>query len=206
MDTGFAGYRHQLWTRWPTAGPTEIFGDGAAYHRSVEAVLATGTVLDEGMIYFDARLSAKLPTVEVRVADVCLRVADAVLLAGLVRGLVNTAAAAWQAGEAPDPLRLEVVRLAHWQAAKYGMGGDLLDPHTHRPRPAWDVLDYLFSYVHDALSATGDAELVKKLLHQVRRLGNGAHWQVTTAGAELDPARLVKAAAAVTTGTETALP
>src|SRR3712207_8037646 len=48
--------------------------------------------LDQGMVYFDARLSATWPTVEVRVADVALRVDDAVLLTGLVRGLVETAA------------------------------------------------------------------------------------------------------------------
>ena len=32
--------------------------------------------MDDGMIYFDARLSRSYPTVEVRVADVCLRVDD----------------------------------------------------------------------------------------------------------------------------------
>src|SRR3712207_7392783 len=54
--------------------------------------------LDQGMVYFDARLSATWPTVEVRVADVALRVEDAVLLTGLVRGLVETAAREWRAG------------------------------------------------------------------------------------------------------------
>ena len=91
-DTGYASYRSQVWLRWPSAGPNEPFGDAAAYRRLVDDVLATGTVLDPGMVYFDARLSATWPTVEVRTADVALRVEDAVLLAGLVRGLVETAA------------------------------------------------------------------------------------------------------------------
>lgn len=43
------------------------------------------------MVYFDARLSHHCPTVEVRIADVCLRRADA-RLAVLVRALVQTAA------------------------------------------------------------------------------------------------------------------
>jgi carboxylate-amine ligase len=91
-DSGYASYRSQAWGRWPSAGATELFGDAAAYRRLVGDVLATGTVLDDGMLYFDARLSASWPTVEVRVADVCLRAEDAVTLAGLTRALVETAA------------------------------------------------------------------------------------------------------------------
>src|SRR4051794_20663031 len=69
-DTGHASYRSRAWQRWPSAGPTELFPDTAAYHRLVDDVLATGTALDSGMIYFDARLSERWPTVEVRTADV----------------------------------------------------------------------------------------------------------------------------------------
>ena len=39
------------------------------------------------MIYFDARLSADYPTVEIRVCDVCPDVADAVTIAALCRGV-----------------------------------------------------------------------------------------------------------------------
>src|SRR4051812_3504622 len=66
QDTGYASFRSQVWSRWPSAGPTETYRDAADYHRVVEDVLATGTILDTGMLYFDARLSAKWPTVEVR--------------------------------------------------------------------------------------------------------------------------------------------
>ena len=69
-DTGYAGYRTQVWARWPSAGPVEVHGSPAAYRALVESLLATGAVLDQGMVYFDARLSASYPTIEVRVPDV----------------------------------------------------------------------------------------------------------------------------------------
>src|SRR3712207_2317082 len=109
-DTGYASYRSQVWLRWPSAGPNEPFTDAAAYHRLVEELLATGTVLDAGMVYFAARLSAKWPTVEVRTADVALRVEDAVTLAGLVRGLVETAAREARDGRPVPAVRTEVLR------------------------------------------------------------------------------------------------
>ena len=99
-DTGYSSFRTQVWYRWPTAGPTAPFGDAATYRRVVDDLLASGTILDSGMIYFDARLSARYPTVEVRVADVCLDVEDAVLQAALVRALAETAVARGRVGAA----------------------------------------------------------------------------------------------------------
>ena len=105
-DTGYCSYRRQVWGRWPSSGPTELFGTPEVYHATVDNMLGTGTLIDEGMVYFDVRLSRHYPTVEVRVADVCLRVNDAVLLASLVRALVETAAREWRLGKPPVAVRL----------------------------------------------------------------------------------------------------
>ena len=117
-DSGYASYRSQVWQRWPSAGPYAPFGSPAGYHATVQAMIDTDTLLDPGMVYFDARLSVQHPTLEVRVGDVCLDVDDAVLLAALVRGLVETAARAWRAGVPADPVRPELLRLASWRAGR----------------------------------------------------------------------------------------
>nr|MDQ3579198.1 glutamate--cysteine ligase [Actinomycetota bacterium] len=122
-DSSYASFRTQVWTRWPSAGPTALFGSASAYHATVRSMIESGTVLDAGMIYFDARLSHRYPTVEVRVSDVCLVADDAVLLGALTRALVETAAREWQAGEPPVPLRVELLRLASWRAARSGLDG-----------------------------------------------------------------------------------
>ena len=48
-----------------------MFGSAQAYHDTVRQMVRTGTVLDTGMIYFDARLSDQYPTLEIRISDVC---------------------------------------------------------------------------------------------------------------------------------------
>ena len=73
-STGYASYRSQVWGRWPSAGPTAPFGDAAGYRAVIDDLLRSGAILDEGMVYFDARLSSRYPTVEVRCADGQLRV------------------------------------------------------------------------------------------------------------------------------------
>ena len=42
-----------------------------AYEALVRSMVDSGVLLDDGMIYFDARISSRYPTVEIRVADVC---------------------------------------------------------------------------------------------------------------------------------------
>ncbi len=174
QDTGYSSYRTQIWGHWPTAGPTAPFGDASTYRRVVADLASSGTILDEGMVYFDARLSARYPTVEVRVADVCLDPDDAVLQAALVRGLAETAVASGGAG--PQP-RTEVLRVAAWRAARSGLRGDLLNPLTGRPAPAASVVRTLLAHVSPALERTGDLDRVTARLDVLLDRGTGADAQ-----------------------------
>jgi carboxylate-amine ligase len=122
-----------VWGGWPSSGPTELFGTPQGYHDTVDAMLGTGTLLDDGMVYFDARLSRQYPTVELRVGDVCLRVNDAVLLASLARALVETASREWRLGKPPPQVRLETLHLAYWRASRSGLEEDLGTPSPAGP-------------------------------------------------------------------------
>ncbi len=173
-DTGYASFRTIAWGRWPTAGPTTRFGSLGEYDRRVAALIASGAALDPGMIYFDARLSASYPTVEIRVADVCPEVRDSVLLAALCRGLVETAAR----GRLPTlDVDVAVLRAAAWRAARYGLSERLLDPEDGRPRAAEDVLARLVARTEDALRDAGDLGRVRDALARVRARGTGADLQ-----------------------------
>jgi carboxylate-amine ligase len=193
-DTGYASFRSQAWGRWPSAGPNELFTDAAEYRRLVDDVLATGTVLDAGMLYFDARLSATWPTVEVRVADVCLRVDDAVTLAGLVRGLVETAARDAREGRPLAAVRSELVRVAAWRAARSGVTGQLVHPGTGRPAPAAEVATALLDHVGPALADAGDGDRVSAGVAEILRRGTGADLQRRVLAETGEAAAVVRAA------------
>lgn len=151
-----------------------------AHHQLVTDMVATGVLLDEGMVYFDARLSQQYPTVEIRSADVCLRVEDTVLTAALARAMVETAATDWAAGTPAPGAHQTLLTLATFQASRHGMTGELLDPHTARPRSAWDVVEALLAWVGPALEAAGDLARVTSALQVIRDEGTGAQWQRTT--------------------------
>ena len=173
-DSGYASFRTQAWNRWSTAGPTEVFGSAQAYHALVADLSGTGVVINPD---FDARLSARHPTVEIRVSDVCLDPRDTVLIAALVRALVVTAAREWKAGQAPDMVPATILRQAVWRASRWGTRGDLLHPITHKPDTARHVISALHNHVLDALQETGDAAYVEESLQRILSHGTGASGQ-----------------------------
>jgi carboxylate-amine ligase len=140
-------------------------------------MVESGVLLDEAMVYFDARVSFRYPTVEIRAADVCLDTGDAVLVAALCRGLVETAARQWRSGEPAPQVPTALLRLASWQAGREGVRGSLLDPLTSRPYPAEQVLHRLVAYVRPVLQQSGDDGLVDQRLAEVLRRGAGAQRQ-----------------------------
>ena len=177
QDSGYASYRTLAWSLWPSAGAFTGFGDEAGYDQAIADLLTAGSAMDHGMIYFDARLSARYPTVEIRVADVCTDVDDSVLIGVLARALVETAAASWQAGEPVPVIRAEMLRAATWRAARSGLSGPLVDVLGRRAVPAFDQFDALIDFVGSALEASGDRELVSQGRDRLRSHGTGADRQ-----------------------------
>ena len=185
QDTGYASWRTQVWKRWPTAGPTEPFGSAEGYRRATQALQATGAALDAGMLYFDARPSRRYPTLELRSADVCTDVGDAVLQAALARALVTTTAQASAADEPVPCMRTDLLRAATWRASRFGLADTLVHPSGGGGRlaPARDVVDALVEHVEPALTATGDRLRVAHLVDTVFASGTGADTQRAVASA-----------------------
>ncbi|MBN9629802.1 MAG: glutamate--cysteine ligase, partial [Actinobacteria bacterium] len=174
VDTGHASYRFVAWHQWQSAGPTDVFGSVEAYDSFERLLVETGVILDKAMLYLDARVSHKQPTVEVRVADVCLDARDTVVLAALVRALVDTAVDEWRSGVAPLPIPSAALRLAEWQAALTGVGGMLPHPVSGREGTAVAAIDALLMHTAAALQANGDLALVRRGVVRILRNGGGA--------------------------------
>jgi|tagenome__1003787_1003787.scaffolds.fasta_scaffold20987761_5 carboxylate-amine ligase len=183
-DTGYASYRHQVWSRWPTAGTSEPFKTVAEYRRVSQALISLGAALDTGMLYYDARLAESYPTVEVRVADTCTELEDGLVVVALTRALVSTLAT--EPAEAPggmeqrSPVRSDLLRAAGWRAARYGLAADLVHPISWELVPARQAIGALVEHVAEALGRTGDTSRVEEGLLRLFSAGTGALRQRAT--------------------------
>ncbi len=180
VDSGYASYRSMVWQRWPTVGPPGPMRTAADYDAMVADLVASGTISDPGMVYFDIRPSAHLPTVELRICDACPAVDDVVLITGLFRALVQRARG-WVADGRPFPrTRHELLRAATWRASRSGLEGDLIDvAHPSGPTlvPPSLLIERLVSELRPELEASGDWTQVRELSKRALAVGSSAACQ-----------------------------
>ena len=180
-DSGYASTRSLLWQRWPTAGLSGEISSAAEHDALVADLVASETITDAGMIYFDVRPSSHLPTLELRVTDSCPDLDTVVLLAGIFRALVRREALAVNAGAPivrhPAPL----LRSALWRAARSGLEGNLLDlPRSPRPISAAAALNGLLADLRPQLEDAGDWDTVSGLAARALARGSSAAEQRAT--------------------------
>jgi carboxylate-amine ligase len=173
-DTGYSSWRSIMWERWPTVGPTPYLESVDDYETMVADLEQTGAMLDEGMLYWYARLSAKYPTVEIRMGDVTPTLDDAILLAALARALVATLLQDVRDGIPAPRVPYPLLMAAHWRAAHDGLEGVAVDLATREPRPAWRLMRQLFDHVRPELERHGDLETATVLMGRLRSRGTGA--------------------------------
>ncbi|MFE7547485.1 carboxylate-amine ligase [Streptomyces gardneri] len=175
-DTGFASWRTIVFGRWPVSGPPPHFDGLRDYEARLEELVASGVIADRKQVYWQARLSDSYPTVEVRCLDVQLRADDAVMFAGIVRGLVATAIAEEKAGAPLQVMTPELTQASNWHAARHGLNGTLLDP-LGRPHSSGDVLFMLLRHITPALEDAGDLRGVSGLVNRLLEVGTPADRQ-----------------------------
>ncbi len=176
-DTGYASYRTQVWGRFPTAGPPGYFGTLAAHDSLVRSLVETGGVMDVESVYWDARLPEKHDTVEIRVSDVCSKLDEAVMLAGLARAAVRECHERALREEPAPEVRPEMLTTAHWRASRNGLDSELVDLETNRAVPARELINKLLSFARPALEDFGDWDEVSALVEATLEGGNGAQRQ-----------------------------
>ncbi|WP_404385393.1 glutamate--cysteine ligase [Knoellia locipacati] len=180
-DTGHASWRSLVLSQLPTAGPAPVWGDHASYRRAARAIIDAGGAFDEGMLYYDARLSARYPTVEIRVTDTCPDLGTTVAVAGLCRALVATVAHAATGPAATSSPRGDhstpALRAASWRAARHGLGERLVDPASGDLVPAADALSSLLEFTGGALDHHGDLERVRDVVERLLVDGTSAERQ-----------------------------
>ncbi|MFD4651487.1 glutamate--cysteine ligase [Streptomyces sp. NPDC058441] len=173
-NTGFASWRTVVSGRWPVSGPSPYFDGLADHEQRVQQLLSCGVITDLGQICWQARLSSRGTTVEVRCPDVQLRADEAVMITGIVRALVATAI--MDGGAPVQPCPPELLQAMNWHAALHGLGGSLVDPGG-RLRSAGDVLSQLMDRITPALLEAGDSREVAALMHRLLQEGTAADRQ-----------------------------
>ena len=161
-ETGFKSYRLTIQGALPrTSVPPPLFSQHD-YEMLVDDYRALEFIGDGSELWWDLRPSARYPTVELRICDVCTRLDDAVaitaLYAALIRKLLRQDARDGLPAEPPT----EIIAENRWLAARYGVLAFLGDFGGGGRVDIDDYLDALLDDVGEDARALGcEAEVAR---------------------------------------------
>ncbi|HEX6994230.1 MAG TPA: carboxylate-amine ligase [Gammaproteobacteria bacterium] len=177
IDTGLKSFRLTVFDALPRTGVPERFSSHAEYQRLVRVMTEAGLIEDASKIWWDLRPSARYPTLETRVMDVCTDLDDAICLAALVVSLLRMM---WrlrcgnQRWRTYSPL---LIRENRWRAMRYSFDQGLLDLGRGKVIPFPQLLEELLALIRDdaaALGCTAEVEHARTILAR----GTSAHRQI----------------------------
>jgi carboxylate-amine ligase len=132
-DSGLASARTPIFQAFPRTGPPRWFTDYAEYVEAIDVLVRCDAIPEPTFLWWDARLQPRFGTLEVRIMDSQITIADTAAIAALVQCLVRLDA---DPVDVPD----EVLSENRFLAARDGMEARLVEPSLWGRRPVRERL------------------------------------------------------------------
>ena len=125
--TGLLAYRLVIFQNMPRTGVPQEFGSWAEYERMLEILVDAELIEDGSKLWWDIRPSSRYPTLEMRVADVCTRLEDAVTVAAMYQCLLSMLFRLRRNNQRWRTYAPMLIEENMWRAQRYGTDGSLVD-------------------------------------------------------------------------------
>lgn len=126
-ETGLKCYRLSVFQTMPRTGIPEEFSSWSEYERHVAVLVRAGIIEDASKLWWDIRPSDKYPTLEMRAADVCTRLIDAIAVAALYLSLLEMLFRLRTENKRWRTYAPMLISENMWRAQRYGVQGTLMD-------------------------------------------------------------------------------
>ena len=143
--TGMAGYRTRAYAELPRTGLPELFADPAVYAHYVDVMTRSGAIADASFLWWQLRPSLKYPTLELRVADSCTRLDDALCIASLFRCLVRRVVRDRTLNAGMTAASRGFIRENLWRAERDGVQATLIDEARAQALPMAEMVETLLA-------------------------------------------------------------
>lgn len=139
----------------PRTGIPDHYDSWSEYERMIERLVSAGVMEDSTKLWWDLRPSARFPTLEMRVTDVCTRLEDALCIAALYQSILRMLARLrdnnmrWRVYQ---PLLIEENR---WRAQRYGCTKSMIDLGKGECLPFSDLIEDIMGLIGEDAAALG---------------------------------------------------
>ena len=166
-DTGLKSYRTAINDATPRSGMPEAFLSWSQYQGTIDLLVRAGVIEDATKVWWDLRPSARFPTLELRITDVCSLIDDALCIAALFRCLCRCLLGRISSGQPLASVPLLLLNENRWRAQRYGLKHGFVDPNRGKISAARELIDELLDLIQDDaenLASKDEVDHVRNIL------------------------------------------
>ena len=176
-DTGLKSYRLTIFDALPRTGLPERFASWAEYQRHINILVDSGLIQDSTRIWWDLRPSARFPTLETRIMDVCTRLDDTIALTALLVCIMRMLYRLRTRNQRWRIYTPMLIRENRWRAMRYSFDEGMIDLAKGVIVPFEDLIDEMLTHVSEDAEALG-CENERANLRLILSRGTSAHRQL----------------------------
>ncbi len=177
VNTGLKSYRLSVFDELPRTGLPEQFNSWADYRRTINVLVDAGLIEDATMVWWDVRPSARFPTIEMRITDMCTYLDDTVTIAALFRCLCRMLYRLTRENMRWRHYSRFLIAQNRWRAQRYGLDEGMVDFGKGKIVPYADLLEEMIEILREDAEHFGCLDELEAARDILRR-GTGAHRQV----------------------------
>ncbi|MGQ0849056.1 MAG: carboxylate-amine ligase [Actinomycetota bacterium] len=161
-QTGLKSYRISTFRTMPRTGLPEEFASWSEYQRHVDVLVKARIIEDSTKIWWDIRPSARFPTLEMRITDVCTRVEDAATVAALYVSLLHMLYRLRVGNQRWRQYAPMLISENIWRAQRYGIDGSLMDYGRGVLVPYADLVEEMIELLRPDAEELGCVEEIER--------------------------------------------
>lgn len=166
-ESGLKSYRLSIFDSLPRTGIPDRFDSAGEYERLIKIMIEAGSIEDGSKIWWDLRPSARFPTLEVRISDVCPLMEDTLCIAALYSSLLRMLYRLRRKNQRWRIYPRTMVAENRWLAQRFGVEGSLIDLGIPGQVPLSELIEEIIDLVaedSDALGCTKEVEHARTII------------------------------------------
>src|SRR5579862_9609651 len=177
MNTGLKSYRCKVFDKFPRTNIPDYFPSWGEYENFIKLLIKTNCIDNAKKIWWDIRPHPFFNTIEFRICDIPMRVDETIALAALIQATIAKLYKLYSANQGFRLYRRALIMENKWRAARYGLGGKLIDFGKQKEVPARDLVREYLDFVDDVVDELGSREEIE-YVHKIMEVGSGADRQI----------------------------
>jgi len=169
-NSGLKSYRLSVFQEMPRTGLPARFESWSEYERTVNVLIKAGVIEDATKIWWDLRPSARFPTLEMRICDVCPLTEDALTIASFFQCICRMLYRIRRSNQRWRSYPVFLLGENRWRAQRHGIDEGLVDFGRGEIIPFDELMSELMEMIREDAEAL---DCVKEIQHTTEIIKRG---------------------------------